>query len=132
MSPVHPSDVVTLRHEGAVSIVALNRPDRLNALTPEVFAGLTKATDMALARRARAIVLTGEGRFFCSGADIAGEGGLPKDLGALIDSHYNPFVKKLAALPVPLITALNGPAAGAGLSLALSGDIVRNGLSVRK
>ncbi len=113
---------VKVTSEGAVTTLSLNRADRLNALTPALFAALSAAIDEALAGGARALVLTGEGRFFCSGADLGG--GLPADLGEVIDAAYNPFVRKLAALPVPLVTALNGPAAGAGVSLALSGDIV--------
>ena len=119
---------ITATREGDVATLALHRPDKLNALTPAVFAELSAALDAALADGARAVVLTGAGRFFCSGADIAPDGagykGLPEDLGALIDAHYAPFIRKLAALPVPLVTALNGPAAGAGVSLALSGDLV--------
>jgi 2-(1,2-epoxy-1,2-dihydrophenyl)acetyl-CoA isomerase len=119
---------VTLSLDAAVATVAINRPDKLNALTPVVFAELSAAIDSAAAQGARVIVLTGEGRFFCAGADIAPDGqgydGLPDDLGALLDAHYAPFSRKLAALDLPIVTALNGPAAGAGLSLALSGDIV--------
>lgn len=126
------TDLVTATLDGAVATLTLNRPDRLNALNPGVFAALHAAIDTALAGGARALVLTGAGRFFSAGADIQPDGpngflgtpGLPDDLGALIDAHYNPLVQRLAALDVPLITALNGPAAGAGLSLALCGDIV--------
>ncbi|WP_068090330.1 enoyl-CoA hydratase-related protein [Novosphingobium rosa] len=118
---------------GDVVTLALNRPEKLNALTPAVFAQLSEAIDAALAQGARALVLTGEGRFFCSGADIQPDGvgyeGLPRDLGALIDAAYNPFARKLAALEIPVVTALNGPCAGAGLSVALAGDIVVMGES---
>lgn len=119
---------ITASQDGAVVTLSLSRPDKLNALTPAVFAELSAAVDAALADGARALVLAGEGRFFCSGADIQPDGvgydGLPDDLGALLDAHYNPFVRKLAALDVPVVTALHGPVAGAGVSLALSGDIV--------
>lgn len=112
---------------GDVVTLSLNRPDRLNALTPAVFGELSGAVDAALAEGARALVLTGEGRFFCSGADIqadeAGSTGFPEDLGELLDTAYNPFIRKLAGLPIPVVTALNGPCAGAGLSVALAGDI---------
>ncbi|NBC38076.1 2-(1,2-epoxy-1,2-dihydrophenyl)acetyl-CoA isomerase [Novosphingobium sp. FSY-8] len=122
---------ITAQAEGAVTTLTLNRPDKLNALTPAVFVELAAAIDAALADGARALVLTGAGRFFCSGADIqpdgAGYEGLPEDLGDLIEADYNPFLRKLAALPVPVVTALNGPAAGAGVSLALAGDIVVGG-----
>lgn len=119
---------ITTSREGDVATVALNRPDKLNALTPGVFAEMSQAIDDAIASGARALVLTGEGRFFCSGADLQPDGqgyeGLPEDLGELLDASYNPFARKLADLPMPVVTALNGPAAGAGVSLALAGDIV--------
>lgn len=124
---------ITASAQGTVATLAIARPDKLNALTPGVFGELSQAIDAALAGGARAIVLTGEGRFFCSGADIqpdgAGYDGLPEDLGELIDAAYNPFARKLAALDVPVVTALNGPAAGAGLSVGLAGDIVVMGES---
>ncbi len=119
---------ITTSKQGDVATLSINRPDKLNALTPGVFAELSQAIDEAVAAGARALVLTGEGRFFCSGADIqpdgAGYTGLPEDLGELLDASYNPFVRKLADLSIPVVTALNGPAAGAGVSLALAGDIV--------
>lgn len=124
---------VTVTSDGSVTTLALARPDKLNALTPGVFHELAAAIDAAIAGGARALVLTGEGRFFSSGADIqpdgAGYEGLPDDLGELLDGSYNPFTRKVAALDIPVVTALNGPAAGAGLSLALLGDIVVMGES---
>lgn len=114
--------------QGDVATITLNRPEKLNALTPAVFGELGAALRYAVAEGARALVLTGQGRFFCSGADIAPDGagyeGLPEDLGQLLDSAYNPFARQLAALEIPVVTALNGPCAGAGMSLALAGDIV--------
>lgn len=110
-----------------VATITLNRPDRMNALTPLVFEEASAAIDRALADGARALVLTGEGRAFCSGADLVpdeyGYGGLPDDLGVLLDNHYNPFAQKLAGLDIPVISAINGPAVGAGMGLALTADI---------
>ena len=124
---------ITVSTAGAVTTLTIARPATLNALVPAVFTELTAAIDAALAVGTRALVLTGEGRFFCSGADLgAGLGeakGVAPDLGAIIDAAYNPFMRKLAALPVPVITAMNGPAAGAGVSLALAGDVVVAGRS---
>lgn len=118
---------ITVSSDGPVTTLSLARPDKLNALTPNVFAELNTAMDEALANGAKAFVLSGEGRAFSSGADLqpdgAGYEGLPDDLGELIDAHYNPFTQRLMDLPVPLVTAINGPAVGAGLSLALAGDI---------
>lgn len=112
--------------EGAVTTLTLARPQRMNALTPRLLGEMSAAIDAALADGCRALVLTGEGKAFCSGADLIGDEGevMPEDLGELLDSYYNPFVRKLADLPVPVVTAMNGPAVGAGLSVALAGDIV--------
>jgi len=106
-----------------VALVTLNRPERLNALNAQVFAEMTAAIDEGLADGARALVLTGAGRAFCSGADLQDRSIDTSDLGAMIDAAYNPFARKLAAVDVPVITAVNGLAAGAGCGLALMGDI---------
>lgn len=118
---------LSMSRDGDVAVVALNRPDKLNAIVPGLLTELSACCDEAIAGGVRALVLTGEGRFFCSGADINPDGdyeGLPEDLGHLIDEAYNPLARKLAQLPIPIVTALNGPAAGAGMSLALAGDVV--------
>lgn len=109
-----------------VARIGLNRPDRLNALTPKLLEELSIALDQVVADGARALILTGEGRAFCSGADLiaSGERGMPDDLGALLDSHYHPAIERIVNLPVPVVTAINGPAVGAGLSFALAGDII--------
>lgn len=117
----------TIRLEFAenVATLTLNRPDRLNALTPQLFAEALAAIDEAVAKGARALILTGEGRAFCSGADLTarGEAGLPEELGPIVDECYNPLALKLANLDIPVVTAINGLAAGAGCGYALSGDI---------
>jgi 2-(1,2-epoxy-1,2-dihydrophenyl)acetyl-CoA isomerase len=69
-------------------------------------------------------VLTGDGRGFSSGADLAGSGGLPEDAGEALEKGFNPLVEALFALPIPVVAAVNGPCAGAGCSLALAADIV--------
>jgi len=118
-------ETITFDLADRVATLAIDRPARMNALTPRVFAELTAAIDAALEQGARAIVLTGTGGAFCSGADLVGDGGapMPRDLGESLDTSYNPFVRKVAALDVPFLTAINGPAVGAGLGLALLGDI---------
>lgn len=118
-------ETIRLELADGVATLTLNRPDRLNALTPQLFAEALSAIDEALAKGARALVLTGEGRAFCSGADLQARGpaGLPEDLGLIVDECYNPFATKIANLDIPVITAINGLAAGAGCSFALSGDI---------
>ncbi len=117
-----------------VATIIFNRPERLNACPPEMADEIGKAADDALKQGARAILLTGEGRAFCSGADLAGGRDRSSGSGgdaakASLDEHYNPLMKKLAALPVPLVTAVNGPAAGVGCSIALAGDFVFAGES---
>ncbi|GAA4212843.1 2-(1,2-epoxy-1,2-dihydrophenyl)acetyl-CoA isomerase PaaG [Sphingomonas endophytica] len=118
-------ETITFDLTDRVATLAIDRPARMNALTPRVFAELTAAIDAALEQGARAIVLTGTGGAFCSGADLVGDGSapMPRDLGESLDTSYNPFVRKVAALDVPFLTAINGPAVGAGLGLALLGDI---------
>ncbi|RVT92470.1 enoyl-CoA hydratase-related protein [Sphingomonas crocodyli] len=118
-------ETIKLDLTDGVATLTLNRPDRLNALTPHLFDEATAAIDGAIAAGARALVITGEGRAFCSGADLQarGDAGLPSDLGLIVDEAYNPFAKKIAGLDIPVITAINGIAAGAGASIALSGDI---------
>ncbi|AGH49919.1 enoyl-CoA hydratase PaaG [Sphingomonas sp. MM-1] len=116
----------TIRYDLAdkVATITLDRPDRLNAISLKLFEEVSDALDKALAEGARAILLTGEGRAFCSGADLQDAGGLPEDPGELLDSHYNPLAEKFASLPIPVVTAVNGLAAGAGCSVALWGDYV--------
>ena len=120
-------DTIKLTLSDNVATLTINRPEKLNALTPRVFEEMTAAIDAALAGGARALVLTGEGRAFCSGADLMPDGygyqGLPEDLGEVLDQYYNPFAQKLAGLDIPVVSAINGPAVGAGLGLALLGDI---------
>jgi 2-(1,2-epoxy-1,2-dihydrophenyl)acetyl-CoA isomerase len=108
------------RHPGYRQIT-LNRPDRLNALTAEMGAALLAALGEAEADRdCRAILLTGAGRGFCAGQDLSQVG---SDLKSLLDG-YNAVIRKLRALKMPVVCAVNGVAAGAGANLALACDIV--------
>ncbi len=118
--------------EDSVATITLNRPERLNAAPPHLFNEIADALDNL--DGARAVLITGEGRAFCSGADLQarGEGsaltGSGGSYGALT-RHYNPTMMKLARLNVPVITAVNGPAAGVGCSLALASDFAIAGKS---
>lgn len=112
--------------EDGVAELAMTRDHRLNALTPSMILKLSGAIDRAAAEGARAILLRGEGRAFCSGADLAGEGddAIPTDAGGLLKKYYNPLILKIMSSPIPMVTAVHGAAAGGGCSLALSGDFV--------
>ena len=115
--------------EAGVLTLTLNRPERLNALN----AALTQALKAAIERAAadpdcRAILITGAGRGFCSGADLADRvvapGGARPDLGQSLEKGLNPLIRAIRRLPKPVVCAVNGPAAGAGANLALACDIV--------
>lgn len=116
---------VLVETRGAVRILTLNRPERLNALNAGVHEALASAFE-AIERddAIRAVLLTGAGRGFCAGADLTQNMGGNRDLGASIDRHYNPLVRRMRALPKPIVAAVNGVAAGAGANLALAADIV--------
>jgi 2-(1,2-epoxy-1,2-dihydrophenyl)acetyl-CoA isomerase len=109
-------------------LITLNRPQRLNALNEAMHRALRAALDEAEADPAcRALLLTGAGRGFCAGQDLADRLAKPGDtagLGGAQESFYNPLVRKLRALPFPVVAAVNGVAAGAGANIALACDIV--------
>ncbi|HEX8062430.1 MAG TPA: enoyl-CoA hydratase-related protein [Allosphingosinicella sp.] len=108
----------------AVATITIARPDRLNALSGQTVDELRAAVEEAGKSGARCLLLTGEGRGFSSGADLAGSGGLPDDVGASLEKHFNPLIEAVFALPIPVVAAVNGPCAGAGCSLALAADVV--------
>jgi 2-(1,2-epoxy-1,2-dihydrophenyl)acetyl-CoA isomerase len=110
-------------HDGAVQTITLNRPDVLNALDLAMHVRLAAALDRAAQPDVRALVITGSGRGFCVGQDV---GEFPRDaaaVGELLSRHFNPAIRALCGLPKPVIAAINGPAAGAGLALALACDL---------
>jgi 2-(1,2-epoxy-1,2-dihydrophenyl)acetyl-CoA isomerase len=120
--------IVLVDRRAGYRVVTLNRPHRLNALIEETYRALHAAFQEAQADAdCRALMLTGAGRGFCAGADLANRlpvDGQPRDLGRSLDTLLNPLVRQLRALPFPTVAAVNGVAAGAGANLALNCDIV--------
>ncbi len=119
-----------LVERGAVTIVTLNRPDRLNAFNSEMTTALS-AVFAAAARdeTCRVILVTGAGRGFCAGQDLSERSVAPGkservDVGHSIETRFNPLIRAMRALPKPIVMAVNGVAAGAGANFALAGDIV--------
>jgi len=107
-----------------VSTLTLNRPDALNALNGELRRELTAAFKAAARDDAtRAVVITGAGRGFCAGADLRG-GSEERAFRAVLTNEYNPLIAAIRSLPKPVVAAVNGVAAGAGVSLALAADLV--------
>ena len=128
------SDALLLSaRDGAVLTLTLNRPAALNSFTTALHRALFAALDEAAGDASvRCVVLTGAGRGFCAGQDLSDPavapdptpGAPPKDLGEVIAHHYRPLVVRLHTMPVPVIAAVNGVAAGAGANLALACDLV--------
>ena len=115
--------------EGGVARLTLNRPERLNSFNDAMHAEVRDVLSRVKASNdARALLLTGAGRGFCAGQDLGDRavapGAEPVDLGASIERNYKPLVLGLRALPLPVVCAVNGVAAGAGANIALACDIV--------
>jgi 2-(1,2-epoxy-1,2-dihydrophenyl)acetyl-CoA isomerase len=122
------SSILVSQDSGVLSIT-LNRPEKLNALNPEMHKLLREAFERANSEPAvRSVLLTGAGRGFCTGQDLSerkvAPGAAPIDLAISLGSNYNPLVRRMRALPKPIVCAVNGVAAGAGANLALACDIV--------
>lgn len=123
--------LILIEREENIAILRLNRPQALNAFTADMLVQIREALD-ALGADAgvRAILITGEGRGFCAGQDLSdpfvapNPSGKPKDIGHLIDHYYIPLALSLRDCRVPTVCAVNGVAAGAGMSLAMGCDLV--------
>lgn len=125
------TDTVLFDVAEGVATITLNRPDRLNAFTAEMHGGLQDAFERATRDASvRAVMLTGAGRAFSAGQDLrepgfdTGADGTEPNLGAALRDHYNPLIRVIRRLEMPVIAAVNGVAAGAGANLALACDIV--------
>jgi 2-(1,2-epoxy-1,2-dihydrophenyl)acetyl-CoA isomerase len=114
--------------QGGIARLTLNRPDKLNSFNTEMHAEVRDALSLVLKDRARVLVLTGAGRGFCAGQDLGDRAVAPDgarvDLGESIERNYRPLILGLRNLPLPVIAAVNGVAAGAGANIALACDLV--------
>ena len=123
-----PSVLVATR--GAIRLLTLNRPAALNSFTAEMHLLLLPALEAAAADSSvRAVLITGAGRGFCAGQDLndpgmAAPAGAAPDVGAVIERYYRPLALRMRSMPVPVIAAVNGVAAGAGANFALLADFV--------
>ncbi len=120
---------ILCENANGIARITLNRPERLNSFTSAMHAELRDALAAVAADRAtRVLLLTGAGRGFCAGQDLSDRavapGAAPVDLGESIENNYRPLVLSLRALPLPVVCAVNGVAAGAGANIALACDIV--------
>jgi 2-(1,2-epoxy-1,2-dihydrophenyl)acetyl-CoA isomerase len=122
------NDLIITEHQEGYRVITLNRPDRLNSFNEALHAALMSALLEAESDgNCRALILTGAGRGFCAGQDLSDRvfspGQVP-DLSSTLEHLYNPLIRKIRSLQMPVICAVNGVAAGAGANIALACDIV--------
>lgn len=115
--------------ENGAARLTLNRPDRLNSFTVQMHGEVAEALTIVESDKSiRTLLITGAGRGFCAGQDLSDRtvapGGEAPDLGESVEKRYNPLIRRLTSLPMPVVCAVNGVAAGAGASLAFACDIV--------
>ena len=122
---------VKLSIEDGLATLTLNHPEVMNAVSMEMLKGLGDAMDVVEdpASQVRCLIMTGEGRGFCTGANLQGRADSDNapsrpDAGSALETAYHPFLRRLRNLHVPFVTSVNGPAAGVGMSFALMGDMV--------
>lgn len=118
---------ITLAKDRGLATLTLNAPDKLNAVSRKMIAELKDCWEKLAADSAvRAVLLTGAGRGFCAGADLADPDrnkGEASDSGAALEKFFNPVIRIMRSVPKPIVAAVNGPAAGVGMSFALAADI---------
>ena len=125
---------VKVEVDDGVATLTLNHPEVMNAISMDMLEGLIEAFDYIedKANGVRCVVMTGAGKGFCAGANLQGRNtGAPKagGAGAVLESHYHPLLRRIRRLHCPILTAINGAAAGAGMSMALTGDLKLAGKS---
>jgi 2-(1,2-epoxy-1,2-dihydrophenyl)acetyl-CoA isomerase len=119
---------VKVETEDGVATLTLNHPEVMNAISLDMLEGLIEAFDFIEDKDngVRCVVMTGAGKGFCAGANLQGRntsGGKKASAGSVLESHYHPLLRRIRRLHCPIITAINGAAAGAGMSLSLMGDL---------
>lgn len=120
---------VTLEFDGSVAVLRLDHQEVMNAVSMDMLGGLAEALDAVEDSHdeVRCLVLTGAGRAFCTGANLQGRNNQKpgrSNAGAALETAFHPFLRRLRGVRCPIVTAVNGPAAGAGMSFALMGDMI--------
>jgi 2-(1,2-epoxy-1,2-dihydrophenyl)acetyl-CoA isomerase len=120
-------DKILLAKDHGLATLTFNAPDRLNAVSRKMIAEIKSCwEDLAADTSVRAVLLTGSGRGFCAGADLADpdrEVSATADSGAALEKYFNPVIRLMRAIPKPIVSAVNGVAAGVGMSFVLASDI---------
>lgn len=129
-------ETIEFKNEGGAATLTLNRPDRLNSFNAQMHEEVREALRLVEDDGAiRALLITGAGRGFCAGQDLSDRavapGGDAVDLGESVEKFYNPLIRKLTSLPLPVVCGVNGVAAGAGANIALACDVVIAGKSAK-
>jgi 2-(1,2-epoxy-1,2-dihydrophenyl)acetyl-CoA isomerase len=126
-------NTITVVHDQGLATLTLNAPDKLNAVSRKMIAELKDCWEtLAADASVRAVLLTGAGRGFCAGADLSDpdrDRSETADSGSALDKFFNPVIRLMRSVPKPVVAAVNGPAAGVGMSFALAADIAIAGKS---
>lgn len=123
---------IDLEYVDRVAVLKLSAPEVLNALSGEMVTELSHAVTTVTRSDARCLLITGEGRAFCAGANLQARGGGDEELppaGGILETHYHPVMNKLKNMDIPMVSAVNGPCVGVGMSLAVMADMVIAGKS---
>ena len=126
-------NTILLAKDNGLATLTFNAPDRLNAVSRKMIAEIKDCwEELAADNSVRAVLITGAGRGFCAGADLADpdrEASATADSGAALDKYFNPVIRLMRTIPKPIVAAVNGVAAGVGMSFALASDIAIAGKS---
>jgi 2-(1,2-epoxy-1,2-dihydrophenyl)acetyl-CoA isomerase len=126
-------NTIAVAHDQGLATLTLNAPDKLNAVSRKMIAELKDCWEkLAADASVRAVLLTGAGRGFCAGADLSDpdrDRSETADSGSALDKFFNPVIRLMRSVPKPVVAAVNGPAAGVGMSFALAADIAIAGKS---